>query len=66
MKGLPPLFRSVKVMKHKDKTEQPAQPRGAEGDGMTKPTVLSWMGSWNRKRTCVKYLVKSKWSLEFG
>lgn len=48
--GLVVLLRTVKVTK-KEESLRNSQPRGDEGDMMTKCYVVSWMAFWNRIET---------------
>ena len=57
------MFKNVKVMKDKKNLRNCHRMEETEGDMMTKCNVGSWMGSWNRKRTLVEKLEKSRCSL---
>ena len=46
----PALLRIVKIPRNKERLRNCHRP-GVWGNTTTKPTVVPWTGSWNRKRT---------------
>lgn len=58
----PALFKSViDGLKKQGKAEKLSQMGGTKE---TESQVESWMGFWDRKRTLVEKLMKSKWCLQ--
>ena len=53
------LFKSVKVMKGKERSRNCPIRRNQKGDGISKQEVVSRTGSWDRKKALDKELGKS-------
>lgn len=55
-----PVLKTVKVMENEERLKNCHRPVETKEKKITKHSVVSWIASWNRKRTLMEKLVKSK------